>query len=196
MVAMRLPWRSAGSTPAAAPPSLPRDPDDRFDRLSDIMIARGLCDARGLDRARRIADESGQRIDAVLIQLGLLTERGLAAAYAELLSLPVASPARFPSEPILPERLTARFLRTCPRTSARGRGRPARRRGGRPARPLHPGRDRLRDRPQRHDGDRRSDRAGSRLRAALPRRGGGSRGGRCRCARLRGGRRAAEGSGE
>ena len=111
MVAMRLPWRSASSAPATARPSLPRDPDDRFDRLSDIMIARGLCDARGLDRARRIADESGQRVDAVLIQLGLLTERGLAAAYAELLGLPVASPARFPAEPILPERLTARFLR-------------------------------------------------------------------------------------
>jgi general secretion pathway protein E len=111
MVAMRLPWRSGGSAPAEAPPSLPRDPDDRFDRLSDIMIARGLCDARGLDRARRIADESGQRIDTVLIQLGLLTERGLASAYAELLSLPVAGPARFPAEPVLPERLTARFLR-------------------------------------------------------------------------------------
>jgi general secretion pathway protein E len=111
MVAMRLPWRSAPSTATAPPPSLLLDRDDRLDRLSDIMIARGLCDARGLDRARRIAEESGQRIDAVLIQLGLLTERGLATAYAELLDLPIATPARFPTEPILPERLTGRFLR-------------------------------------------------------------------------------------
>ena len=111
MVAIRLPWRSAGTATAVPPTSVPRDRDDRFDRLSGIMIARGLCDDRGLDRARRIADESGQRVDAVLIQLGLLTERGLASAYAELLDLPIASPARFPAEPILPERLTARFLR-------------------------------------------------------------------------------------
>jgi general secretion pathway protein E len=111
MVAMRLPWRSAPSTASAPPPSLLLNRDDRLDRLSDIIIARGLCDARGLDRARRIAEESGQRIDAVLIQLGLLTERGLATAYAELLDLPIATPARFPTEPILPERLTARFLR-------------------------------------------------------------------------------------
>jgi general secretion pathway protein E len=111
MVAMRLPWRSAPSTATSPPPSLLLDRDDRLDRLSDIMIARGLCDARGLDRARRIAEESGQRIDAVLIQLGLLTERGLATAYAELLDLPIATPARFPTEPILPERLTGRFLR-------------------------------------------------------------------------------------
>jgi general secretion pathway protein E len=111
MVAMRLPWRSVGAAPAQPSPSLLRDRDDRLDRLSDIMIERGLCDARGLDRARRIAEDSGQRIDAVLIQLGLLTERGLASAYAGLLDLPVATPARFPAEPILPERLTARFLR-------------------------------------------------------------------------------------
>ncbi len=112
MVAIRLPWRSASAAATAAPPALlPRDRDDRLDRLSGIMIARGLCDDRGLDRARRIADESGQRVDGVLIQLGLLTERGLASAYAELLDLPVATPSRFPAEPVLPERLTARFLR-------------------------------------------------------------------------------------
>jgi general secretion pathway protein E len=111
MVAMRLPWRSATAAPERPPAPQPADADDRLDRLSDMMLDKALCDARGLDRARRIAEESGQRIDAVLIQLGLLTERGLASAYAELLGLPVASPARFPAEPILPERLAARFLR-------------------------------------------------------------------------------------
>ena len=111
MVAMRLPWRSTTAAPTQRPPSLLPDRDDRLDRLSDIMVARGLCDARGLDRARRIAEESGQRVDVVLIQLGLLTERGLASAYAELLDLPVATSGRFPAEPVLPERLTARFLR-------------------------------------------------------------------------------------
>ena len=111
MVAMRLPWRSAPAASVRATTPPPIDADDRLDRLADLMIDKSLCDARGLDRARRIAEESGQRIDAVLIQLGLLTERGLASAYAELLDIPIAAPARFPAEAILPDRLSARFLR-------------------------------------------------------------------------------------
>lgn len=110
MVAIRLPWRSSAAA-SEHPPMPAREGDDLLDRLSDIIIDRGLCDARGLDRARRIAEETGQRIDAVLIQLGLVTERGLAVAYGMLLNLAVATPARFPVEPILSERLAARFLR-------------------------------------------------------------------------------------
>ncbi|WP_227309809.1 GspE/PulE family protein [Acidisoma cellulosilyticum] len=47
----------------------------------------------------------------MLIQLGLVTERGLALAYGELLGIPVASPARFPTEPLFQDRLAARYLR-------------------------------------------------------------------------------------
>ena len=48
----------------------------------------------------------------MLIQLGLLTERGLAEAYAELLHLPVAGAARYPTgAPLLADCLPARFLR-------------------------------------------------------------------------------------
>ena len=55
---------------------------------------------------------SGQRVDAVLIQLGLVTERGLAEAYAELLNLPIATAARYPvDQPLFVERLSSRFLR-------------------------------------------------------------------------------------
>ncbi len=89
-------------------PVTERDP---LARLADLLLERGHCDARTLDRARRVGVESGQRLDRVLIQLGLVSERGLADAYAELLGLPVTTPDRYPAEPILPERLTARFLR-------------------------------------------------------------------------------------
>src|ERR1700679_2176737 len=84
----------------------------QFDALGEILVRQGNCDHRTLDRARRVALESDQRLDAVLIQLGLVSERGLAAAYAELLSVPIVSPAWYPPmEPVLPDRLSAAFLR-------------------------------------------------------------------------------------
>jgi general secretion pathway protein E len=86
--------------------------DERIEALGSILMNQGHCDQRTLDRARRVALESHQRVDAVLLQLGLVSERGLAEAYASLLSIAVTEVHRYPSsEPVLPERLSARFLR-------------------------------------------------------------------------------------
>jgi general secretion pathway protein E len=86
--------------------------DHQLDALGDILLRQGHCDQRTLERARRVAVESDQRLDAVLIQLGLVSERGLADAYADLLSIPVVSADRYPTlEPVLLDRLSAEFLR-------------------------------------------------------------------------------------
>ncbi len=93
--------------------------DRQVDLLATILLRQNQCDAQTIDRGRRVATESGQRLDLVLIQLGLVTERGLAEAYATLLGAPLAGPARFPEAPLFPERLSPRFLRTaraCPLT--------------------------------------------------------------------------------
>ena len=80
--------------------------------LADLLLQAGHCDSRTLERGRRVAADSGQRLDAVLIQLGLVTERGLAEAYATLLDRPIAAPDRYPADtPLLPEVLAPRFLR-------------------------------------------------------------------------------------
>ena len=81
-------------------------------RLAALLVEHGHCDARTVERGRRVAAESGQRLDAVLIQLGLVSERGLADAYAALLDVPLATPERYPAaEPLFADRLSARFLR-------------------------------------------------------------------------------------
>ncbi|MGI4745998.1 MAG: GspE/PulE family protein [Janthinobacterium lividum] len=81
-------------------------------RLGRLLVETGRCDARSLDRANRAADESGGRLDVILLQLGLVSERGLADGYAELLGMPVVSTDRYPpEEPLLPEKLAPRFLR-------------------------------------------------------------------------------------
>ncbi len=88
------------------------DPDVPVERLVALLLGAGLCDARTIERGRRVAAESGQRIDAVLLQLGLISERDLAASFATLTGLPLATPARYPAESgLLAEALPERFLR-------------------------------------------------------------------------------------
>ena len=85
---------------------------DPIEALAMLLVAQEQCDARTLDRGRRVAAESGQRLDKVLIQLGLVSERGLAEAFATLLGLRVATPEQYPKdEPLFGDRLPARFLR-------------------------------------------------------------------------------------
>ncbi|HEX2940302.1 MAG TPA: ATPase, T2SS/T4P/T4SS family, partial [Rhodopila sp.] len=85
---------------------------DRLDELADILVGQGHCDQRTIERARRVAADTAQRLDAVLIQLGLVSERGLADAYSRLLTVPIAAAGRYPDqEPLLADRLGAEFLR-------------------------------------------------------------------------------------
>jgi len=89
----------------------PQAPDEPLAALCRSLEERGLCDAKTLERARRVAAENGQRLDRVLTQLGLVSEQSLAEAMSALLSLARAEPADYPAEPVLPDRLKAKFLR-------------------------------------------------------------------------------------
>ena len=90
----------------------PSPAQDRFEALAALLVAGGHCDARTVERGRRVAEDSGRRLDKVLIQLGLVSERGLADAFAALLGLPVATASRYPADTVpFADRLSARFLR-------------------------------------------------------------------------------------
>jgi general secretion pathway protein E len=94
---------------------LPPGPAPTLHQTVDAVIAllekQAQCDPRAVDRGRRVASETGQRLDRVLIQLGLVNERDLAAAFATLLGLPLAGRDRYPEEPLFTEQLTPRYLR-------------------------------------------------------------------------------------
>ena len=70
-------------------------PGDELSRLSDILLARGALDNRTLERARRVAADTGGRLDRVLTQLGMVSERDLAEALAELVGSVLISPADY-----------------------------------------------------------------------------------------------------
>lgn len=72
---------------------------------------RGLVAAETLARASVVQQESGERLDAVLTRLGLVSEQALAEAIAEASGLRLAGPDDFPAEPAEAGALSPRFLR-------------------------------------------------------------------------------------
>jgi general secretion pathway protein E len=87
------------------------DAADALSRLGVILVRSGTIDQRTLERARRVASETGGRIDHVLTQLGLISERGLAEALAQLIDAPLVAITDYPDAPLFLDRLKGKFLR-------------------------------------------------------------------------------------
>ena len=89
----------------------PATPEEAVASVVALLESEGRCDGRTLERGRRVAADTGQRLDRVLIQLGLVNERDLAAAFATQLALPLAGRDRYPEEALFPDLLAPRHLR-------------------------------------------------------------------------------------
>ena len=86
--------------------------DEAINCVIDLLIERGHCDQKAIERACRVTAETGQRLDSVLIRLGIVAERALAEAYAASLGVGLVAADEYPvGEPLFPERLAAKFLR-------------------------------------------------------------------------------------
>jgi general secretion pathway protein E len=83
-----------------------------FERsLAARLVEGGKLEAAALDRALRLQASSDERLEALLIKLGLASERDVAEAFARELDLEVATPADFPEEPLLDGKISKRFLK-------------------------------------------------------------------------------------
>ena len=100
---------SAAAPTAAAPTA--EEAAEALARLGPALVESGAIDHRTLERARRVGAETGGRLDRVLTQLGLISERGLAEALAQLVAAPLVGPADYPEEPLFVDRLRPKFLR-------------------------------------------------------------------------------------
>jgi general secretion pathway protein E len=94
-----------------APPPQPRVAPVVRKRIGEILIERGRLDAAGLDRALRVQQETGEKIGALLVTLGLVAQRDVAEALSSQLELPLIEAGGYPELPILEERISPRFLR-------------------------------------------------------------------------------------
>ncbi len=69
--------------------------------LAARLIEAGKLDASALDRILRLQASSDERLEALLVKLGLTGERDVAEALAHELGLDVVVPAEFPDTPVL-----------------------------------------------------------------------------------------------
>ncbi len=79
--------------------------------LGTRLTEGGKLDAAGLDRAKRVREDTGERLSVLLPKLGLVSERDMAEAVAAQLNLQLVGPSDFPDEPLFKEKLSPRFLR-------------------------------------------------------------------------------------
>lgn len=76
------------------------------------LTSEGLLDPQAVGRARRAAEAAGERLDKVLVKLGLIAEGDLAAAYAAYCGLTLLRPQDLPDRAVLGERLKLSYLKS------------------------------------------------------------------------------------
>jgi general secretion pathway protein E len=79
--------------------------------LTARLIAGAKLDPAGAERAQRLVVESGRPLAAVLASLGLVGERDIAEALAEVLGIAAVRASEFPEIPALDEGVSPKFLR-------------------------------------------------------------------------------------
>ncbi len=80
--------------------------------LGELLVERGKLEPDKLQQARRLEQDSGERLGPLLVQLGMLAERDLAETLAEELDLELAAAEAYPQTPAVVDRVTPEFLET------------------------------------------------------------------------------------
>lgn len=81
------------------------------ERISQQMLARGRLKENDLGRARRLLEESGGSLIGLMTRIGLVSERDVAEASAEVLGLPMMAAKECPEAPPPNVQLSLRFLK-------------------------------------------------------------------------------------
>jgi general secretion pathway protein E len=107
---------SAATTNADAAPAVV-DQSDWEERIARQLLERGRLKEADLGRARRVHEESGGSLISLMTRIGLVSERDVAEATAEVLDLPLLNSRDFPESAPATLQLSLRFLKqmhVCP----------------------------------------------------------------------------------
>ena len=95
----------------------PGSPDSPDLRIAQALLSRGRLKDADLGRAQRLLGEAGGSLSALLVRLGMVSERDMAEAASDVLSLPLLLAKDCPELPPENANLSIRFLRqqsVCP----------------------------------------------------------------------------------
>ena len=79
--------------------------------LGNLLVQQNKLTDADLQRAQRVREGTGENLDALLIKLGLVSERDLAEALAAHLDLPLVRPGDYPETPATNGGVSPRFLK-------------------------------------------------------------------------------------
>jgi general secretion pathway protein E len=83
-----------------------------FERsLAARLIEAGKLESSALERVFRLQASSDERLEVLLIKLGLASERDVAEGFARELDLAVVMPGDFPDAPLLEGKISKKFLK-------------------------------------------------------------------------------------
>jgi general secretion pathway protein E len=100
-----------GGAVARAPVARDVQAPDFAQDFGAFLAEESIVERSALDRARRASHTTGERFDQVLTKLGLVSEGDLAVGLSKYLSIPLATPALVPAEPVLADRVGPDFVR-------------------------------------------------------------------------------------
>ncbi|MCE9522293.1 MAG: GspE/PulE family protein [Alphaproteobacteria bacterium] len=81
------------------------------ERLIAHLSRSGKLDAESAERAWRVFEHGRVSLSKILLELGLVPERDLVAAFEQALGIPVATAEDYPLDPVLADDVTERFLK-------------------------------------------------------------------------------------
>ncbi|MFQ5534664.1 MAG: type II secretion system ATPase GspE [Sphingomonadales bacterium] len=80
-------------------------------QLGELLVELGKIDQPTLDRALVLQEKRGERLADILCMLGMLSESDKVRALSLQLSIPVVGANDFPSDPVLHEKISVKFLK-------------------------------------------------------------------------------------
>lgn len=93
-------------------PAFSTAPEHPYQQFATELVSRGKVREQDVHRARLLGAKAGdQKLPALLIRLGLVSERDAAEVLAEVSGSPLVSPDDFPDVSPLPEQWAPRFLK-------------------------------------------------------------------------------------
>ena len=85
--------------------------DTRHSPLAEILIEKGRIDPTQVERVLRLQEGSGERLGALLVKLGLVSDSDIAEALSQQLGHPIVDALDYPQDPALEGLISPKFLK-------------------------------------------------------------------------------------